>query len=72
MAHAHRVCTPPEIILRSYGRGGLDIVCQTQSVMCPYQHTAVVLVQNETSEDLLFDTDVQPQLGFQLLQKTQL
>lgn len=61
---------PPEITLRSYGGGGLDIVGQIQATLqCgSYRQTAVVLVQNGAPEDLLLGTDLQPQLGFRLSQ----
>ena len=50
----------------------MDIVAQLSATIQsgPYRKTAVVLVQNRAPEDLLLGTDLQPHLGFQLLQKS--
>ena len=62
---------PPRITLRSYGGGGLDIVGQLSATLQsrPHSKTAVILVQKTAPEDLLLGTDLQPYLGFQLIQK---
>jgi hypothetical protein len=58
--------TPP------YGGGRLDIVGQLSATVQrgTYRETAVVLVQNRAPVDLLLGTDLQPYLGFKLLQKS--
>ena len=63
---------PPEITLRSYGGGKLDIIAQLSVTVRSGMHCkeAVVLVQKEAPVDLLLGTDLQPHLGFQLLQRS--
>ena len=71
-AAVKRRLKPPEITLRSYGGGGLDLVGQLLATLQsgPYRQTAVDLVQNGAPEDFLLGTDLQPHLGFQLSQKS--
>ena len=64
---------PPDIILLSYGGGHLDIVGQMVATVQSGAHCkmAVLLVQNKALVELLLGTDLQPQLGFQVLQKNE-
>ena len=62
---------PPEVSLKNYGSGRLDIltqlpVCITQG---HYQTNIKVLVRKDAPNQLLLGTDAQPLLGYILIRK---
>ena len=63
---------PPSLTLHNYGGDELKVVRQLTTTISREGHTctATVLVQKDAPLDLLLGTDLQTQLGFLFLQKT--
>ena len=65
-----RRLSPPELVLRNYGGGELNVIKQMTATIRRGEHECetTVLVQKGAPLDLLVGTDVQPLLGFLVLQ----
>ena len=61
---------PPTMSLRNYGGGELNIVSEIQCKVShgSYSKEAVLQVQNNAPVNVLLGTDLQPHLGFALIQ----
>ena len=61
----------PSVTLHSYGGGELPILCEAVCVLSRGSFTveAVLQVQRDAPVDMLLGTDIQPQLGFALVQQ---
>ena len=61
----------PSVTLHSYGGGELPILCEAVCVLSQGSYTveAVLQVQRDAPVDMLLGTDIQPQLGFALVQQ---
>lgn len=73
-AEAKQRLKPPTISLRDYGGGELDIVSQIRCRISRRSYTVdgVVHVQKDAPIDLLLGTDLQPYLGFILMECNEL